>query len=57
LLSKPTTAVELVSAKPKFVAGFVTQPCTSDVTSKATNEPAVDTVTVCAAAPSVGKVW
>jgi hypothetical protein len=41
LLSRSTFAATDVSATPKFVAGAVTHPCTSDVTSSVTYSPAV----------------
>jgi hypothetical protein len=37
LESKTTSPVADVSARPKFVAGVLTHPCTSDVTSTTTN--------------------
>jgi hypothetical protein len=56
LLSNCTTAAPDVSATPLFVAGAITHPCTSAVTSTATYAPAWLTETVCAAVPNKGSV-
>jgi hypothetical protein len=57
LLSNSTTAVALVSANPKLLAGAFTQLCTSAVTSTATNAPASFTGAVCTAAEVPGRLW
>jgi hypothetical protein len=54
LESNSTFAAADVSARPKLVAGVVTQPCTSEVTSTETNVPGVLAVNVAMLLPMAG---
>jgi hypothetical protein len=56
LESKSTLAVDEVNAMPKFVPGFVSQPCTSEVMSMLTYVPAAVGVNVVSAMPVEGAV-
>jgi hypothetical protein len=54
--SNNTLAAAAVSARPKLLAGVVTQPCTSVVTSTETNVPGLLSVNVAKLLPTVGAV-
>jgi hypothetical protein len=56
LESNSTFAAAEVSARPKLVAGVVTQPCTSEVTSTETNVSGVLAENVAKLLPIVGMV-
>jgi hypothetical protein len=54
LASNSTLAAAELSARPKLVAGVVTQPCTSEVTSTEIKVPGVLGVNVVKLLPTVG---
>ncbi len=55
LLSSSTLAEAEESANPKLVAGVVTHPCTSEVTSSVTYWPAAEAMKIPVAAPMPGR--